>query len=114
MDETEIEGFAAELVDRFGMFPLEVKNLLATVRIKRLCIAASVEKIDAGPKGAVVSFYKNEFNNLEGLVEFISSHLGTAKLRPDHKLVFMRQWDNHASRLDGVEYLLKALSKLAL
>jgi len=114
LDETEIEDFAAELVDRFGMFPLEVKNLLATVRIKRLCIAASVEKIDAGPKGAVVSFYKNEFNNLEGLVEFISSHLGTAKLRPDHKLVFMRQWDNHASRLDGVEYLLKALSKLAL
>ena len=114
VDESEIDDFAAELIDRFGMFPSEVKNLLATVSIKKLCITASVEKIDAGPKGAVVSFYKNKFNNPKGLVDFISSHVGTAKLRPDHKLVFMRKWDNDASRLDGVQYLIKALSSLVL
>ena len=38
---------------------------------------------------------------------------GTAKLRPDHKLVFQRQWGEAADRLKGVNYLIRQLVKLA-
>ena len=53
-DEREIEAFGAELVDRFGPLPDEVEHLLQIVAIKALCRQANVEKIEAGPKGAVV------------------------------------------------------------
>ena len=66
-DRAEIDGFAAEIIDRFGSIPDEVENLLATVTIKQLCKEAGVEKVDAGPKGAVVTFRNNDFANLEGL-----------------------------------------------
>lgn len=112
-DRAEIDGFAAEMIDRFGSLPEEVENLLETVAIKRLCIAAGVEKVDAGSKGAVVSFRNNEFNNPAGLVEFIISQVGTSKLRPDHKLVFMRSWAEAEDRLGGVQYLMKELAKIA-
>jgi transcription-repair coupling factor (superfamily II helicase) len=112
-DRAEIDAFAAEMIDRFGSLPDEVENLLKTVAIKRLCLAAGVEKVDAGSKGAVVSFRNNEFNNPAGLVTFITSQVGTTKLRPDHKLVFMRSWDAAAARLDGVQYLMKELSTIA-
>jgi transcription-repair coupling factor (superfamily II helicase) len=112
-DRAEIDGFAAEMIDRFGSLPEEVENLLETVAIKRLCLAAGVDKVDAGSKGAVISFRNNEFNNPAGLVEFITSQVGTSKLRPDHKLVFMRSWGEASERLSGVQYLMKELSDIA-
>jgi transcription-repair coupling factor (superfamily II helicase) len=109
----EIEAFAAELIDRFGSLPGEVENLLAIVTIKQLSKRAGVEKVDAGPKGAVISFRNNEFANPAGLVAFISDQIGTAKLRPDHKLVFMRGWESPIERLQGVRQLMRDIAKVA-
>ncbi|HEY4274722.1 MAG TPA: transcription-repair coupling factor, partial [Rhizomicrobium sp.] len=60
---TDIDGFAAELIDRFGALPEEVKHLLEIVAIKQLALAAGVEKIDAGPKGGSIAFRNNAFAN---------------------------------------------------
>ena len=65
-DEREIDGFAAELIDRFGPLPEEVEHLLQIVAIKALCRHANVEKIDAGPKGAVLSFRDNTLRQSGG------------------------------------------------
>jgi transcription-repair coupling factor (superfamily II helicase) len=110
----EIEGFAAEMIDRFGSLPDEVENLLKTVKLKNICKHAGIEKVDAGPKGAVVSFRNSNFSNPAGLVEFLTSQNGTAKLRPDHKLVFMRKWDTPDDRFDGVQYLAGELESIAV
>jgi transcription-repair coupling factor (superfamily II helicase) len=112
-DRAEIDALAAELVDRFGKLPPEVENLLEVVAIKALCKQAGVEKVDAGPKGAVVTFRKNTFSNPAGLVQFISRQLGSCKLRPDHKLVFMRGWEDPKHRVDGMQKLMGKLAELA-
>src|SRR6185503_20107018 len=70
-DEREIDAFAAELTDRFGKSPPEVEHLLQVVAIKALCRRANVEKIEAGPKGVVLSFRDNNFANPERLIKFI-------------------------------------------
>jgi len=113
IEAQEIEAFAAELIDRFGSLPDEVENLLAIVAVKQLSKRAGVDKVDAGPKGAVLSFRNNEFANPGGLVAFISDQVGTAKLRPDHKLVFMRGWETPKDRLAGVRLLMRDIAKIA-
>ena len=109
----EIDVFAAEMIDRFGALPDEVENLLQTVALKKLCRDAGIEKVEAGLKGAVLSFRNNAFANPGGMVEWITSQAGTVKLRPDHKLVFMRDWEASQDRLDGVRYLLGELVRIA-
>ena len=109
----EIDGFAAELIDRFGKLPEEVEFLLKIVEIKGLCRVANVEKIEAGPKGVVLSLRENTFPNPAALVELINDERGKAKLRPDHKLVFMRDWETPAERLSGTHRLMSTLAKLA-
>jgi transcription-repair coupling factor (superfamily II helicase) len=112
-DRREIDAFAAELIDRFGALPPEVDNLLQIIAIKRACRAAGVERVEAGPKGAVLSLRGNRFANPAGLVELIQRNAGTLRLRPDHKIVYLRNWDDEKARLAGVARLLQALVKIA-
>jgi transcription-repair coupling factor (superfamily II helicase) len=109
----DIDGFAAELIDRFGPLPEEVKHLLDIVSIKHLCRIAQVEKVEAGPKGATVSFRNNQFSNPVALIGLISKHQGTMKVRPDQKVVVSRDWPTPGQRLKGVEGLVGQLAKLA-
>jgi transcription-repair coupling factor (superfamily II helicase) len=113
VDRREIDAFAAELVDRFGPLPREVDNLLDIIAIKRLCRDAGVEKVDAGEKGASITFRQNRFANPAGLVEFLQQNAATAKLRPDQKLVIMRNWEDTRERLKGVTGILGHLARIA-
>jgi transcription-repair coupling factor (superfamily II helicase) len=90
---SDIDAFAAELVDRFGELPDEVRHLLDVVEIKGLARQAGLQQVDAGPKGAVIAFRKNQFANPEGLVLFMQKSRGGVRMQPDHKLVFKADWD---------------------
>ena len=113
VDRKEIEAFAAELIDRFGPLPAEVENLLQVMTIKQLCRDAGVEKVEAGPKGAVVTFHKAQFAKPEALLAFIQSEAGKVKLRPDHSLFYGRKWELAEQRLKGVHGLLRQLVEMA-
>lgn len=112
-DLAAVEDMADELVDRFGPLPQPAANLLMSVRLKILCRQACVERLEAGPKGAVLSFRDNSFPNPSGLVSFIAGQAGTVRLRPDHKLVVQRVWATVAQKTDGAMDLLGALASLA-
>ena len=109
----DIDRFAAELIDRFGPLPDEVRHLLEIVTIKQLAKQAGVEKVDAGPKGGTISFRGNAFANPLKLVQFINQHSGTIKVRPDQKVVVARDWPTPDDRLKGAKALLGQLAKLA-
>ncbi len=113
IDRREIDGFAAELIDRFGPLPAEVENLLQIMAIKRLCKEAGIEKVDAGPKGAVISFRDNSFANPPKLIELIQKSAGTMKVRPDQKLVLLRDLEDKKDRVTQVTRLLTKLAELA-
>ena len=112
-DEREIDGFAAEMVDRFGTLPQEVEHLLQIVAIKALCRQANVEKIETGPKGAVVSFRDNTFADPDRLVAFIREQGPAARVRPDMKVVFFDDWEEPEDRLKGTTAILRSLVALA-
>jgi transcription-repair coupling factor (superfamily II helicase) len=108
-----IEAFAAELIDRFGPLPQEVRHLLDIVEIKGLCRQAGIEQIDAGPKGAVMAFRNKSFANPEGLIDFIRKEGKQVKLQPDHRLIYYANWETPEERLAGARDLLKRLVKIA-
>ncbi|MEM9840497.1 MAG: transcription-repair coupling factor [Pseudomonadota bacterium] len=108
----QIEAFAAEMIDRFGPLPREVEALLEIVGIKALCRRAEVAKIDAGPKGAVITF-RDRFPNPAGLVRYLSETPYDMRLRPDQKLVFKQNWPDEKARLKGCRRVLNVLVEIA-
>jgi len=112
-DRKEIEGFAAELIDRFGPAPEEVDHLMQVMEIKALCRRAGVERVDAGPKGALIAFRNDEFSNPAGLVEFVTQSPHDVKIRPDQKIVYKQNWPDAAARLKGARKFVEILAQIA-
>lgn len=107
--KVELEGFAAELIDRFGPLPREVNTLLLVIRIKAMAKRANISKLDAGPKGATIQFHGDKFPNPAGLVEFIHDQRGGAKVT-DNKIVVLRDWPTDADRIKGAFAIAKDLA----
>ena len=108
----DIDSFAAEMIDRFGKLPESFENLLTVTEIKQLCKIANAEKVDAGPKGVVLSLRNNEFPEPTKLIDYIQKSLGTAKVRPDQKIVVARPWKHAVHRLKGVLDILREITAL--
>ncbi|GMN01678.1 transcription-repair coupling factor [Erythrobacter sp. MTPC3] len=113
-DKAEIEGLAAEMIDRFGDLPQPTKNLIRLIEIKHQAIEANIAKIDVGARGTLVTFHNDDFPDGPGLIGYVDrlnqNREDTAKLRPDMKLVISRAWGDPQSRLNGLFQLTKGLS----
>ena len=109
-DKAEIESLAAEMIDRFGDLPAPTQNLVRLIEIKHQAIEANIAKIDVGARGTLVSFHQDDFPDPAGLLAYVDKLKGTAKLRPDMKLVINRAWGDPQSRLNGLFQLTKGLS----
>jgi transcription-repair coupling factor (superfamily II helicase) len=115
-EERDIDSFAAEMVDRFGPLPQEDDHLMQIVQVKAYCRRANIDKLDAGPKGAVLSFRDNNFANPDGLFTFIREQGSAVKLRNDkngQKLVFLDEWDKPEERLKGALAIVRRLASIA-
>lgn len=107
--KVELEGFAAELIDRFGKLPREVNTLLLVVRIKSMCKRAGIAKLDGGPKGATIQFHNDKFASPQGLVEFIEDQKGLAKIK-DNKIVVRRDWGKESDKIKGAYAIARDLA----
>ncbi|MFD2739305.1 transcription-repair coupling factor [Sulfitobacter aestuarii] len=108
--KVELEGFAAELIDRFGKLPKEVNTLLLVVRIKAMCKRAGIAKLDGGPKGATIQFHNDKFASPEGLVQFIQDQRGLAKVK-DNKIVVRRDWKKDSDKIKGAFAIARDLAE---
>lgn len=110
--KVELEGFAAEMIDRFGPIPKEVNTLMLIVRIKAMCKRAGISRIDAGPKGATLQFHNDKFANPAGLVEFLREQGPAARVQ-GNKIVLMGEMKSEADRIKGAFAIAKALAEKA-
>ncbi len=110
--KVEFEGFAAEMIDRFGELPKEVNTLLVVVRIKAMCKRAHIARLDAGPRGATIQFHQDKYPNPKGLVEFLHAQGPGAKIR-DNKVVLPRDWSSEKEKLRGAFAIARDLAEKA-
>jgi transcription-repair coupling factor (superfamily II helicase) len=106
----ELEGFAAELIDRFGPLPKDVNTLLVIVRIKAMCKRAGISRLDAGPKGATVQFHNDKFANPAGLVDFIREQGAAARIN-GNKILLQGEMKTESDRIKGAFAIARSLAE---
>jgi len=102
------EAIAAELIDRFGALPDEVVSLLKVMQIKRLCRISHVNKVDAGPRGLVITMRHKDLKYPSQVLNAITQNRGW-RLRHDQTIFVSGHLDKPEQRLKATEKALNAL-----
>jgi transcription-repair coupling factor (superfamily II helicase) len=108
--DADRDQFAAEIIDRFGPMPEEVRTLIAVQALKALCKACMIAKLDAGPKGVSFAFRDPGYPNPAALVQIVQARPFDLKLRPDGKLVLTAAWTTPIERLKALKLFLVDLA----
>lgn len=103
------EAFAAELIDRFGPLPDSTRQLLDVTAIKGRCKALGINKLDVGPKAAVLTFRTDTIIEPAELMRLVRSRPAQMRLRPDSKLVVQGLANKPDLRINAIKGLLREL-----
>ena len=109
--EDERDGFATELVDRFGTMPLEVHQLIEVQGLKALCKKAGIEKLGITPSGAVITFKQELAPDPMKLINLMQSAPAIYRLRPDGKFMVAGNWVNDKQKLAGARNAINNIIK---
>ena len=112
-NQAEIDAFAAELIDRFGKLPPEAEYLLQIVALKRCAARPASSRSTPARRRSCCRFHDNKFAKPERLIGWIQKNAPLVKLRPDHRVIVQRVWNDERQRLSGVTGIVSALAKLA-
>lgn len=109
-DDESGNALMAELIDRFGPLPDEVRSLFEVMQIKRLCRKAHVEKVDAGPRGIVLSMRHADIKDPSVIMHAITQNSGW-RLRPDQTILVKGNFEQAKPRVRGTKRAVEALIK---
>ncbi len=85
--DIDIESLLAEMLDRFGSLPDEVKTLVSIIKIREKCKNLQIDLFEAGARGIIISFKEGKFHNTKGLIDFIESDRGNISIKNNKLLV---------------------------
>ena len=78
---------------------------------KMLSGLARVVKLDAGQRGASISFLNESFSNPEGLVSLIRANPSSLKVKSG-RLIIVRNWKEESKRIKELKYFLRKILNL--
>lgn len=109
----EIDMMGIDMIDRFGKMPEETTNLLLILKIRLLCKQAGIEKLESGPQGMILHFFKQRFANPAGLARFLNESKESLRLRPDHGLIYKVPLQRVADKIKCALWITEKLMKIA-
>jgi len=106
----ELRELQVEMIDRFGLLPDQLKNLIHITEVKFTANQLGIDKIEMTAKGGRIIF--NEQPNIDPMkiISMIQKAPMTYKLDGQNKLKIIRSLEEAKSRFTFLEELLKLLS----
>ncbi|RZO32004.1 MAG: transcription-repair coupling factor [Hyphomicrobiales bacterium] len=87
--QEELDIMKDELLDRFGILPDEVKELLAILTLKIKCKNLNISKVEFSDHGVNISFNEKYFHNHDNLFTWIEGNKNIAQIKRNN-LLFLK------------------------
>jgi len=110
-DQTSLRELQVEMIDRFGLLPDPLKNLVQIAELKFVANQLGIEKIEMTAKGGRVIFSEKPDIDPMKIINMIQKAPMTYKLDGQNKLKISRNLEEAKSRFTFVEELLKHLAE---
>jgi transcription-repair coupling factor (superfamily II helicase) len=106
----DLKELQVEMIDRFGLLPQEVKNLIMATELRIEAMPLGIIKLEAGAKGGRIEFRPNTKIDPMALVKLVQQQPNLYKLQGGNKLVFDIAMIDAQSRITTVSGIINYLT----
>jgi len=106
----ELNELQVEMIDRFGLLPEQVKNLVRITEIKIKATPLGIKKIEIGESGGRIIFDKEPNIDPMQIIKLIQTQANFYKLDGSEKLRITKPLDSKEKRFNEINQLLGILS----
>lgn len=108
-NSAQLEQLQIEMIDRFGLLPIAVKNLFSSNEIKILCQSLGIKKLAANKSFVKIDFSESTSVEPITLIKLIQTRPNTYQLLNNHTLKITLIEHTEENRVEMVEEILKKL-----
>jgi transcription-repair coupling factor (superfamily II helicase) len=108
--QTELDDLKGEIIDRFGLLPQSVQNLLTITALKLKAQALGIIKVDIGETKGKFEFSKTTTVEPMAIVSLVQQQASTYRLDGASTLRVEKQLPEFADRVAFVQELFEVLS----
>jgi len=106
----ELNDLRVEMIDRFGLLPIQTQYLFRISELKIVAKRMGVTKVEASAKGGRIEFSRDPHIKTEALIRLIQQQSQWYKLEGSQRLRFTMDLADREQRINKVDELLKELS----
>ncbi|MDH5258270.1 MAG: transcription-repair coupling factor, partial [Gammaproteobacteria bacterium] len=110
-NEEQLRELQVEMIDRFGLLPDPLKNLIRVTELKLMANPLGIEKIDMYAKGGRITFNEQPNINPMKIIGLIQKQPAIYKLDGQTKLRIIKNLETPEERFETIESLLKSFSE---
>jgi len=107
--EEALRELQVEMIDRFGLLPVQAKNLMAVTELRLRLQPLGVRKLEVGPQGGRFSFQATPNLDPARLIGLIQSDAKRYKMDPEQRLRFFEPMESLEQRVQAVKRILNSL-----
>lgn len=105
-----LDELQVEMIDRFGLLPEEVKNLIKVTEVKLLAEPLKLERIDMHSSGGTIHFGSKPSINPLKIIQMVQNKPHIFKLQGSEKLKFSHSLDNAEDKIQFITGLVTELA----
>jgi len=108
-DDQALGDLEAEMIDRFGLLPVPIQNLMRITRLKLRAASLGLTRLDVGPLGGLVDFGSEHRVEPATVLKLVQKEPRIYRLEGPARLRFTRRGSSDAERLATAGAVLAAL-----
>ena len=108
--QNELDDMRSELIDRFGILPKEVSELLMILSLKLKCKNLNISKVEFSKAGVNISFNEKYFTEQNNLFVWIKNNHGFAQIKKNN-LLFIKCFDKETPESESAMDIIDSLGK---
>jgi transcription-repair coupling factor (superfamily II helicase) len=106
----ELQDIQEEMIDRFGLLPEQLKNLIRINELKQKAMPLGIRKIDLGPDGGRLHFHSETCIDPVRVIELIQKRPQTYRFDGQDKLRIIKALPDTAARFKVLDDLLENIA----
>ena len=107
----DLDEIKIEMIDRFGPLPVPIQQLFEVTQLKQSAHALGIKKLDAGPKGGLITFIEKPRVNPGTIIKLIQVKPKRYQLSGKDRLRFTVENESPKKRTALVKQILEEVSQ---